>query len=104
MLLRNFGGLYPYKAFLVTGRGGLLCCEMLRISQCIDSQLTDGGKVVSPTHRPHFSPKKHYFSVSGIHFCWRLSGPQGLVRLEGLGKLKKINSLDRVSKRLSSGL
>jgi hypothetical protein len=28
------------------------------------------GKVVSPTHPPHFTPQKHYyFSISGIDFC-----------------------------------
>jgi hypothetical protein len=25
----------------------------------LDNRLTDGGKVVSPTHRPHFTPQKH---------------------------------------------
>jgi hypothetical protein len=39
-------------------------------------------------HRPHFTPQKHYFYVSGIHFCQKLSKPQGLVRPEGLGKFK----------------
>jgi hypothetical protein len=34
-------------------------------------------------------PRKIYFSVSGTHFCYRLSEPQGLVRLEGLGKVKE---------------
>jgi hypothetical protein len=29
------------------------------------------------------------FPVSGIHLCPGLSKPQSLVRLEGLGKLKK---------------
>jgi hypothetical protein len=42
-----------------------------------------------------FTPKKHYFYASGTHFCWRLSKPQGLVRLEGLGKLIKIIHLIR---------
>jgi hypothetical protein len=28
---------------------------------CLDSRLTDGGKVVSPTHRPRSTPQKHYF-------------------------------------------
>jgi hypothetical protein len=67
--------------------------EMLRIPHCLDSQLTDGGKVVSPTHQPHFTPQKHYFSASGTHLCYRLSEPQGLVRPGGLDKLKKITSL-----------
>jgi hypothetical protein len=67
---------------------------MLRISQCLDSRLTDGSKAVSPTHRPRSTPQKRYFCVSqkryfcvsGTHFCWRLSEPQGLVRRKGLGK------------------
>jgi hypothetical protein len=75
------------KAIPVTGRGGLYGCKMLRIPHCLDSQLTDGGKVVSPTHQLYLTPQKH-FSASGIHFCQRLSKPQGLVRPEGLGKLK----------------
>jgi hypothetical protein len=66
---------------------------MLRIPHCVDNLLTDGGKVVSLTHPSHFSPQKHYyFNVSGTHFCWRLSKPQGLVRPEGLRKFIKITS------------
>jgi hypothetical protein len=58
------------KAILATGRGGLYGCEMLRIPHCLGNGHTDGGKVVSPTHRPHFTPEKHYyFYVSGTHFC-----------------------------------
>jgi hypothetical protein len=63
---------------------------MLRIPHCLDSLLTDGGKVVSPTLRPRSTPQKHYFSASGTHFCWRLSNPQGLVVPERLGELKKL--------------
>jgi hypothetical protein len=63
---------------------------MLRSPPCLDSRLTDGGKVVSPTHRRRFTPQKHYFSASGTHFCYRLSEPQGLVRPEGFGKLNKL--------------
>jgi hypothetical protein len=54
----------------LTGRGDLYGCEMLRIPHCLDKRLIDGGKVVTPTHQPHFTPQKHYyFNVSGIHFC-----------------------------------
>jgi hypothetical protein len=45
---------------------------MLKIPHCLDNRLTDGGKVVSPTFQPHFTPQK----------------PQGLVRPEGLDKIK----------------
>jgi hypothetical protein len=52
------------------GRGGLFACERFRIPHCLDNHLIDGGKVVSPTHRPHFTPQKHYFfNVSGTDFC-----------------------------------
>jgi hypothetical protein len=38
------------------------------------------------TGRP-LPPRK----IPGTHFCWRLSRPQAIVRLEGLGQLKKSN-------------
>jgi hypothetical protein len=58
------------KVIPVTGLGGLQGCEMLRIPHRLDIRLTDGSKVVSTTHPPHFTPQKHYyFYVSGTHFC-----------------------------------
>jgi hypothetical protein len=60
---------------------------MLRIPRCLDSRLTIAVNLSAlRTGRALFH--KH-FSASGIHFCYRLSKPQGLVGLEGLGKLKK---------------
>jgi hypothetical protein len=57
------------KTIPVTGLGSLQGCEMLSIIHCLDNPLADGGKVVSPTHLPLFTPQKHYyFSVSGTHF------------------------------------
>jgi hypothetical protein len=38
-----------------------------------DIWLIDGGKVVSPTRRPLFTPRK----FPDTHFCYRLSRPQG---------------------------
>jgi hypothetical protein len=44
---------------------------MLKILHCLDTRLTDGGKVVRARHRPHSAPKKLIFlllivvSVSG---------------------------------------
>jgi hypothetical protein len=46
------------------------------IPHCLDSRLADGGKAVSPAHRPRSTLKKHYFSAIGTHFCQRLSEPQ----------------------------
>jgi hypothetical protein len=61
---------------------------MLRIPHCLDNRLTDDGEVASSKQRPRSAPQKYYFSASGTHFCSRLNKPQGLVRLEGLSKLK----------------
>jgi hypothetical protein len=52
-----------------------------------------GGEVVSLTHRPRFTPYKHFSSVPGTHLYYRLTKPQGLMRLEGLGKLKNCDYL-----------
>jgi hypothetical protein len=52
------------KLIPVSGRRG----EMSRIPHCLDSRLTVGGKVVSPTHRQRSTPKKQYYSASGTHF------------------------------------
>jgi hypothetical protein len=49
----DFQQLKKSKAIPVTGLGGLYSCEMLRIPHCLDTGLTDGGKVVS---RPHVTP------------------------------------------------
>jgi hypothetical protein len=62
---------------------------MLRIPHCLDDRLTDGGKVISPTHQPRSTPHKHHFLASGAHFSYILSEPQGLARPERLGKLKE---------------
>jgi hypothetical protein len=65
---------------------------------CLDSRVTDGGKVVSLTSRKPFTPKEDswYSFLSG----W--VDPRAIVRLEGLGKLKKSTSsgLDPATFRL----
>jgi hypothetical protein len=43
------------KAVPVTGRGGPQNCETSRPPHFLDNPLTDGGKVVSLTRRPHFT-------------------------------------------------
>jgi hypothetical protein len=44
------------NAILVTGPEGLQRCAMLRFQLCVDNRLTDGGKSVSCTLRPHSTP------------------------------------------------
>jgi hypothetical protein len=46
------------KDIPVTGHGGPKGCETLRVPHCLDSRLTDGGKVVSLTRRPPFTPQE----------------------------------------------
>jgi hypothetical protein len=70
----------------------------LRIPPCLDNRLTDGGKVLSLTHRPCSTPQEYYSSASDTHFCYRLSEPQGLVRPEGLGNQNNILILYRKRK------
>jgi hypothetical protein len=77
--------------------GGLLTLTSIRrrgshIVHSLDNRFTDGGKIASPTHRPRSTPQKHYLSASVTHFCYRLSEPQGLVRLKVLSKLKITSS------------
>jgi hypothetical protein len=75
---------------------------MLRIPHCLDNQLTDSDKAVSPTHWPHFIPQKHFFRFWYSFLI--LSKPQGLVRPEGLGKLRKIHTPHWVSNTRPSSL
>jgi hypothetical protein len=35
----------------------------------LDTRLTDGGEVVSPTHRPSTTPQQNCFPTSDTHFC-----------------------------------
>jgi hypothetical protein len=39
---------------------------MLRIPHCLDNRVTDGGKVVSLTHPPHFTPQKHFHKTVSL--------------------------------------
>jgi hypothetical protein len=80
-----------------------LCCKWKPYPRVL-FRLPDGGMVVSSTLRPRSSPQKHYFSTSDTHFCYISSKPQGLVRVEGLGELKKIHSPHQVSNSRSTGL
>jgi hypothetical protein len=64
--------------------------EALRVARGCGSHifrhsLIDGGKVVSPTRRPLFTPGKFLVLISARG----LVDPMAIVRLEGLGKLKK---------------
>jgi hypothetical protein len=72
------------EAIPITGRGGLLGCEMLRTPHCLDNWLTNCGKVVSLTHRPRSNPQKHFFFCFWYSFLlwteWN-PGPRAAVRI-----------------------
>ena len=55
----------------------------------------DGGKVVSPTHRPPLPPG----NASGTHFCYRLSRPLGHSAIGRIMSMK--NSNDTIWNRTS---
>jgi hypothetical protein len=59
------------KHILVTDRGGLLGCEVVRTAYCLGNRLI-------LTHRPRSDPQKYYFPASGTHFYWRLGKFKGL--------------------------
>jgi hypothetical protein len=59
------------------------------IPHCLNNQLTDGGKVVRPTHRPRSTPQKHYFSASGAFFlseAEKILGPNAAGRIRYIEK------------------
>jgi hypothetical protein len=46
------------KAIPVIGHAGPYGCETLRVPHYLDNRLADGGKVVSLTRRPPFTPQE----------------------------------------------
>jgi hypothetical protein len=77
------------KAIPVTGRGGPNGCEKSRLPHFLDDRLRDGAEVVSLTRRPPFALRK----ISGTHFCYRLSRPQGHSAAGKIRSIEKSNDL-----------
>jgi hypothetical protein len=72
--------------------------QALRVPTGSGSQISrqsahEGGKVVSPTHRPPLSPG----NIPGTHFCYRLSQPQGHSAAGRIMSMK--NSSDTIRNR-----
>jgi hypothetical protein len=57
-------GISKGKAIPVTGRGSPQGCETSRLPYFLDNRLTDGGKVISLTLQPSYTPTK----IPGTHF------------------------------------
>jgi hypothetical protein len=72
--------------------------QALRVPRGSGSQISrqsthEGGKVVSPTHRPPLPPG----NIPGTHFCYRLSQPKGH---SAAGRIMSIkNSSDTMGNR-----
>jgi hypothetical protein len=71
-----------YKTTFATGRRG---CEAPMLPNFVGNLLADKGEVVCLMRRPHFTPSNN----PGARFFKRMSQPKTVVRLEGLGLLKK---------------
>jgi hypothetical protein len=64
----------------------------LRVPHYLDNRLKDGGKIVSFTRRPHFTPQENYLINFWYSFLLEVeSTPRGL--LYNLSKLKFSTSL-----------
>jgi hypothetical protein len=64
---------------------------MSRLPHFLGNRLTDRGEVVSLALRPPFAPGK----ISGTHFCWRLSQPQGHTAAGKIRSIERSNDLVR---------
>jgi hypothetical protein len=53
------------KGIPVTGCGGPMGCEMLRLPNFLDNRLSNGNEVVSLMHWQPFIPRK----IPDTHFC-----------------------------------
>jgi hypothetical protein len=91
-------GLCNYKSKLEVKQSHYRPWQALRVpggwgSQVLRQSAHEGGKVVSPMHRPPLP----LGNIPGIHFCWRLSRPQGHSAAGRIMSMK--NSNDTITNR-----
>jgi hypothetical protein len=78
------------KLVPVTDREGPGVCDTSRLPHFLDNRLTDGGEVVSLTRRLPFTPQGIFLVLISVR-GW--VDPRAILRLEGLGPLKKLNDI-----------
>jgi hypothetical protein len=72
-------------------RGGLKGSEASWIPHCLEKRLTDGGELVSLTQQPRFKLGHNLVCISVRGSVM----PMDIMRLNGLGKLKRFNNFSR---------
>jgi len=77
------------KAFQLQAWGGPVGSKKLNFPHFM-TRAQDGGKVVSPTHRPPLPPE----NAPGTHLCLRLSRPQGHSAIGRIDNMSMKNSND----------
>jgi hypothetical protein len=77
------------KLSLFTGREGPQDYETSRLKRFLDNRLTDGGEVISPTHRPPFSPQEDSW-YSFLLDAASIPGPYAAGRVRSIEKSNDI--------------
>jgi hypothetical protein len=88
------------KAIPVTGHGGPQGCETLRVPHYLDNRLTDGGKALSLTRRPPFTPPGRFLVLISVRGWVDLQGHSAAGRIRPIEKKSTSSGLEPATFRL----